>query len=133
MQLKTITDYAIRALLYLLTENGYVPLHEIADHTCISNASLLKSLRKLRDAGWVDSIGGAEGGYRFIGRAGDISLLDVMRVTEDTIRFNRCLEPDGFCSRNATEYCALHKIYEAYQEQTEKYFSSIHLSDLDAE
>ncbi len=97
----------------------------------ISRGSLLKALRKLRDAGWVESTDGVNGGYRLTGKASELlSLLDIMCVTEDTMKLNRCLEDDGYCSRNATTKCAVHELYAGCQAQLEGYFNSVKLSML---
>lgn len=57
-------------------------------------------------------------------------MLDVMKITEDTIRLNRCLEDDRFCSRNAVNHCPVHEVYRRYQEMTDAYFSAISIADL---
>ena len=45
---------------------------------------------------------------------------------EGTTRINRCLDPDGYCSRNGVPTCPVHKFYtriqsyldEAFQDKT---------------
>lgn len=130
MQLKMMTDYAIRVLIYMTGRKMAVTRQEIAAATGITERPLITTLRRLRDTGWVESSIGAEGGWRLIINLDHLSLLDVMRITEDTIRFNRCLEDDQFCSRNAADACPLHEVYERYQEMIEAYFSAITIDDL---
>lgn len=130
MQLKMITDYVIRILLYMQTKGRTVTLREISESMVITENPLKVALRRLRDEGWVESSTGSEGGWRLVKNLEDTSLLDVMKITEDTIRFNRCLEDDQFCSRNAVGVCPVHDIYESYQKITEDYFSAIAIGAL---
>ena len=130
MQLKMMTDYAIRILIYLQSKKLPATRQEISKAMAITEGPLTMALRRLRDAGWLESSSGAEGGWRLAADIDNLSLLDVMRVTEDTIRFNRCLEDDNFCSRDAVGVCPVHDVYKRYQEMTEDYFSSILIVDL---
>ncbi len=130
MQLKMMTDYAIRVLLYLQSKKLPATRQEISKAMAITEGPLTMTLRRLRSAGWLESSSGAEGGWRLAKDIDNLSLLDVMRVTEDTIRFNRCLEDDNFCSRDAVGVCPVHDVYKRYQEMTEDYFSSILIVDL---
>jgi DNA-binding IscR family transcriptional regulator len=36
---------------------------------------------------------------------------------EGKIHLNRCLGDDRFCSRNATEYCEIHKVLQNLQDE----------------
>mgnify|MGYP000879896383 CR=1 FL=1 len=130
MQLKMMTDYAIRILLYMKTKEASITLMEVSEAMGITIGPLTKTLRRLRDEGWVESFTGSEGGWRLIKNVEKISLLDIMRVTEDTIRFNRCLEDDQFCSRNAVGVCPVHDVYKDYQQITEDYFSTVTIGTL---
>lgn len=53
-----------------------------------------------------------------------------MKITEDTVRFNRCLEYDQLCSRNAVGICPVHEVYKHFQKITEDYFSAVTIGDL---
>ncbi len=65
-----------------------------------------------------------------MGDPAKITLLDVMELMEDSVRCNRCLEDDGFCSRYATEHCEVHDIYATFQEIFDWYFGTITIADL---
>ena len=101
MQLKMQTDYAIRVLLYLAGRREPAVTKEMASALGISEGYLPKVTQRLRRAGWVSSSAGVAGGFQLIEDPGKITLYDVMRVTEDTVQINRCLEGDGYCSRFA--------------------------------
>lgn len=53
-----------------------------------------------------------------------------MKLMEDTVKINRCLEEDYFCSRNAVEICDMHKLYQTFQDIYAWYFSSVSIADL---
>lgn len=128
MQLKMMTDYAVRVLLYMMETKEAVTRQEISASMGITERPLTMTLRRLRDAGWVESSTGADGGWRLSINLEHVSLFDVMKITEDTTRFNRCLEDDQFCSRNAVGVCPVHNVYKRYQQITEDYFSAIKIS-----
>ncbi len=130
MQLKMMTDYAIRILIYMQTKGATVTRQEISAAMRITEGPLIMALRRLRDTGWIESSIGSEGGWRLAKAAENLSLLDLMKITEDTIRINRCLENDQFCSRNAVGVCPVHDVYKRYQEITEDYFSLVTIGDL---
>ena len=60
-----------------------VAAFEIADKYGVSAHHLAKVLADLARAGIVESVRGAGGGYRFIGNARRLTLLDVIRLFED--------------------------------------------------
>ena len=130
MQLKMQTDYAIRILIHLATSSGYVAKESMAKSLGIAPNYLPKVVRQLRDVGWVDSSVGYTGGYKLIKDPKSITLLDVMAVTEDTVKINRCLEPDGFCSQKVTTTCPVHQIYCTFQNISDQYFSHVSIHDL---
>ena len=86
-------------------------------------ATLAKPLQK---AGILTTQRGTGGGFALGRRPEDISLYAIINAMEGTTRINRCLEPDGFCSRNGVETCPVHKFYthiqsyldEAFQDKT---------------
>lgn len=130
MQLKSMTDYAIRILMYMQKKGGVVTRQEISKAMGITEGPLIMTLRRLRGAGWLISSSGAEGGWELVKKAETISLLDIMKITEDTTRISRCLEDDEFCSQNAVDICPVHNVYKSYQKATETYFSAITIGDL---
>ena len=60
----------------------------------------------------------------------NISLFDIISSTEVTMKINRCLEEDGFCSRNATDYCSVHKAFLKVQKIYEDSLRAVRISDM---
>ncbi len=131
MQLKLTTDYAVRTLLYLAKNNGrMVSSAEIAGAMHISRKYLMKVCSIMRDAGIVLASPGTDGGYSLAKLPEEIRLYDVVRAMETTIQLNRCLEEDGYCNREATDYCTVHKCYAVMQRKWENFLKGISIADL---
>lgn len=130
MQLNIETDYAVRTVLYLTDKDGYEPSARIADQMVIDREILKKILHRLQKAGIVVGRAGSEGGYALSRPAENISLLSVIETMEGTVKINRCLEKDGYCSRKKSGSCAVHKFYASVQNMLEQAFGNTTIRDL---
>jgi Rrf2 family protein len=84
MKLQKNTQLALYSVLEFAARPGeLVPAAEVADKYGESAHHLAKVLSKLARAGIVESVRGVGGGYRFIGNARRLTLLDVIRILED--------------------------------------------------
>jgi Rrf2 family iron-responsive transcriptional regulator len=96
MRLTRQTNYAIRILMYCEANRGrlsHVP--EIASAYKVSELFLFKILKPLVENGFIDTVRGRNGGIRLAKPATDISLFDVVRVTEDNFSMAECFESDA--------------------------------------
>ena len=126
MQLKQSTDYAIRIVMYLAEKQQIANSEEISTQMCIPQSVVATLAMPLQKAGILTTQRGTGGGFALGRRPEDISLYAIINAMEGTTRINRCLEPDGFCSRNGVETCPVHKFYthiqsyldEAFQDKT---------------
>lgn len=130
MQLNITTDYAIRTVLYLGIEQETKTAKEISEEMCIPQKYLIKVLMKLKKRGLVRSFSGQGGGYLLTKGLADISLKEILQVMETTILINRCMEDDGFCSRNAAAVCPVRKFYCCMQKELEEKYLSISLENI---
>lgn len=130
MQLTITTDYAIRTVICLGTREGCVTAETISTAMCIPQKYLAKILKKLKEAGMVQSISGVNGGYRLIKELSDIRLGEILESMEVTMKINRCLEADEFCSRNAQRTCSVRKFYRVVQEEMEEKIMGITVQEL---
>ncbi len=96
MRLTRQTNYAIRMLMYCAANDGKLSrVPEIARAYGVSELFLFKILQPLVENGLVETVRGRNGGVR-IGRAAkDISLFDVVRVTEENFAMAECFENDA--------------------------------------
>ena len=92
MKLSTKGRYGLRALidLALYSENETVSIQSIARRQNISDSYLEQLMRKLRSAGLIVSVRGAQGGYKLARPANEISVGDVLRALEGSLEAVTC-------------------------------------------
>lgn len=106
MRLTTMTDYALRLLIYL----GQHPQRlcttaEVAQAYGISEAHLTKITHQLGLGGWISTVRGKGGGMRLAHPPAELMLGDLVRAIESDFYLVECLSPTNACS--LTGMCAL--------------------------
>src|SRR5690606_31450312 len=125
MRLTRQTNYAIRLLMYCAVNEGRLSrVAEVAAAYTVSELFLFKILQPLVEARLVETVRGRNGGVRLGRPADEISLFDVVRVTEESFAMAECFENDATecplvdsCGLNA----ALRKALGAFFEVLESY------------
>lgn len=125
MQINVTTDYAIRAVSYLAVKNSITPSSEVASRMGIPKSYILKITNKLQAAGIVERIVGARGGFMLAKNPEKINLYEIIKIMEPTMKINRCLEEDEYCSRFATDNCPIRKFYTRLQNELESKLQEI--------
>ena len=88
MKLQTSSRLAIFAVLELATREGLqLSVADIGQKYGVSSHHLAKVMHVMSRAGLVRSVRGARGGYQFIGNPRRTTLLDVVRLFEDSDAF----------------------------------------------
>ena len=97
MKLSTKGRYGLRALIDLAQygEQEAVSIQSISARQQISDSYLEQLVRKLKKAGLVTSVRGAQGGYRLARPAEEISVGDVLRALEGSIEAVSCQEGEN--------------------------------------
>jgi Rrf2 family transcriptional regulator, nitric oxide-sensitive transcriptional repressor len=98
MRLTTMTDYALRLLMYV----GQHPerlctISEVARVYGISEAHLMKITHQLGLAGWLQTVRGKGGGMRLAAAPGDINVGAVVRSVEPDFAIVDCFTADHAC------------------------------------
>lgn len=130
MQLNITTDYSIRIILYLAIKKEVTSSILIARDMGIPGKYLINLGAKLKYAGLVNTHKGKHGGYSLAKPPEDISIYDILLASEETIKINRCLEQDRYCSRDGAKSCQVRRFYCVAQEKMETYFKSITIADM---
>lgn len=120
MRLTKQTNYAIRMLMYCASNGDRLSrIPDIAKAYTVSELFLFKILKPLVDAGLMETVRGRNGGIRLAQKATDITLLDVVRVTEDNFAMAECFENDAAecplidsCGLNAALRRALNAFFD---------------------
>lgn len=63
-------------------------------------------------------------------RPEEISLMDVINCTESTMAISRFLEKDGYCSRNYSDCCKVHKVLLDLQNTYNNRLENVKISDI---
>jgi Rrf2 family iron-responsive transcriptional regulator len=106
MRLTRQTNYAMRILMYCAANNDRLSrIPEIASAYSVSELFLFKILQPLVENGLVQTVRGRNGGVRLGRPAEQISLFDVVRVTEESFAMAECFESDSDCP--LVDSCAL--------------------------
>lgn len=133
MQFNITTDYGVRICLLLASSARPMTSRELAEGANVSNKYVTVLIRKLKDAGLVLSSLGILGGYLLAKEPEKISLFDIIVAMEGTPLINRCLEPDHFCSRGATEICPVRRNYQSIQNSLHQQLKAVTVAGLMAE
>ena len=106
MRLTRQTNYAMRILMYCAANTDRLSrIPEIASAYSVSELFLFKILQPLVENGLVETVRGRNGGVRLGRPAEQISLFDVVRVTEESCAMAECFESDTDCP--LVDSCAL--------------------------
>ncbi|MBQ6428832.1 MAG: Rrf2 family transcriptional regulator [Oscillospiraceae bacterium] len=131
MMISTRGRYALRILIDLAEhqQDGYITLKEAADRQEISQKYLESIIKILVRADYVEGVRGKGGGYRLSRPANEISVQDVLQLTEGTLVPVACLE-DGAkpCSRRAD--CRTISLWEGLDQVVSEYLSGYTIQDL---
>src|SRR3546814_2980094 len=83
MRLTTLSDYALRVLMYAaIADDRLITIEETAKTYNISRAHLMKVVNILTRTGYIKGVRGRSGGFTLAKRPEDINLGDVVRATE---------------------------------------------------
>lgn len=124
MRLTRQTNYAIRMLMYCAANgNGLSRVPDIARSYGVSELFLFKILHPLVEEGLMETVRGRNGGVKLAKPATEITLLDVVRATEETFSMAECFDNDEVdcplidgCSVNSALRRALGAFFDVLSE-----------------
>jgi Rrf2 family nitric oxide-sensitive transcriptional repressor len=129
MRLTTMTDYAMRLLMYVGSQpDRLCTISEIARAYQISEPHLMKITHKLSRLGWIETIRGKNGGMRLARAARDINLGAVIRDTENDFELVECFVPGNACTLSGQ--CRLTGIVNGALQQFLQHFDNYTLADI---
>jgi Rrf2 family nitric oxide-sensitive transcriptional repressor len=103
MQLSRFTDYTLRVLFYVATnDERRSTLSEVADYYDISIEHLRKVVHALSKSGYLDTYRGKNGGIKLAKKTSDINLAEIIAQAEGQQPLINCGQQMcrlmGFCS-----------------------------------
>lgn len=126
MRLTRQSSYAIRALIYCaVNDPGLSRVADIARANSISELFLFKLIKPLVENGLIETVRGRRGGIRLGRPAGEITLLDAIRLTEESFAMAECFEGGDVscplvdaCDLNAALRQALEAFFNVLENHT---------------
>ncbi|WP_455479819.1 iron-responsive transcriptional regulator RirA [Bartonella sp. B23] len=120
MRLTKQTNYALRMLMYCAdNQESLSQIPEIAKAYAISEFFLFKILQQLVEAGFIKTVRGRNGGVKLAKPAAEISVADVVKVTEDNFYMAECFNTAesncpliDFCGLNTALQKALNAFFD---------------------
>lgn len=107
-------------------------IQSIADHKRIPKKFLEVILLTLRDAGIIGSKRGKEGGYYMVKKLEEVTLADIMRLTDKSLVFLTCLQEDSatcqHCQHAGT--CTIQHSFCEIQTSVTSLFTKKKLADV---
>ena len=131
MKLSTKGRYGLRAIIDLAMngQDGPVPISSIASRQSLSESYLEQLMAKLKKAGLVTSIRGAQGGYFLAKSSDEISVGDILRALEGDINPVDCvaLTQDGKLKCKNSSLCVSKYVWKRINDSiTETVDAIIH-------
>lgn len=125
MKYSKATNYALHTVLFLAaaTPSKFVGVQQLAERQEVSLTYLSKILTKLAKAGIIESVSGANGGYRLKRDWEEISFLDVIHAIEGTASLFDC-------DLNHGSECLIQKVMVSAEEKMEDYLREQKIADL---
>jgi len=125
MKFTKATNYALHTMLALVTASPVKPIgvQQLAESQRVSPTYLSKILTRLVKAGMVESVSGANGGYRLSRRVEDITFLDIIHAIEGTASLFECDFVHG-------EECTIQAVMKEAEEKMEQHLRSTKLVNL---
>ena len=129
MRLTTMTDYALRLLMYVAQQPGRLcTIAEVAQAHGISEAHLMKVTHQLGLQGWIQTVRGKGGGMRLAREAADINLGAVVRGIEPDFELVECFSSGSQCT--LTDRCRLAGVLGSALQHFMAHLDGYSLADL---
>ncbi|MEA4937661.1 MAG: Rrf2 family transcriptional regulator [Paludibacter sp.] len=129
MKLSNTSEYALRILCFMAKdENRLYSAKYLIDELKISDKYLRRLMTDLTKSGFITSIQGRDGGYKFQKSSGEIFLADVINSVEGMDKYTGCAL--GFCECNDKNPCVMHDTWVPVRSEFMKAFTKKTIKDL---
>ncbi|MCC2594821.1 Rrf2 family transcriptional regulator [Pusillimonas sp. MFBS29] len=129
MRLTTMTDYAMRLLMYVGRHpERLCTIAEVAQAYGISEPHLMKITHRLAQRGWLETIRGKNGGMRLAHPPEEINLGAVVRDTENDLALVECFLEGSSCTLSGQ--CNLTAIIEGALQKFMQHIDQYTLADI---
>ena len=106
MRVNKASEYGLLALRYIGSQSEAMSAREISDALKLPYEITAKTLQRLKEAGFIGSTLGTNGGYKLLSPLAEISFAQVIDALEGPIAIVECAQhSDNECQR--TSLCEL--------------------------
>jgi len=134
MKLSTRSRYGLKAIVDIAAWGGdkCVSISSMAGRLGISENYLEQLIIKLKKAGIVESIRGAQGGYVLGRPAEEITVAEILTILEGSLYPVECLDGTGECScgEGSCNPCVTRSVWQKMYDGIFDVVDSIKISDL---
>lgn len=132
MKLSTKGRYGLRAMIDLADYCEEMPqsIANIAARQSISDSYLEQLMAKLKKAGLITSIRGAQGGYVLARESNTISVGDILRALEGDLSPVNCTGIRGEDGCSGSENCVTRNVWKRIDDSIQSAVDSIYLNEL---
>lgn len=99
LKISKLTDYATAVVLFLQKDNKMHSSDQIANGVGLETPTVSKVLKLLTKAGILNSVRGANGGYKVAKDIAEVTLYDVIAAIEGDTAITECTKTLSLCSQ----------------------------------
>lgn len=129
IRVSRLADYASVVMACLARHAGEVmPAAQVGAETQLEAPTVSKLLKRLAQAGLVESFRGATGGYRLARPAANISLAEIVEALDGPIGLTECSIGHAGCQRQA--FCAVSRDWQGIGAAISDALRGVSLADM---
>lgn len=129
LRVSRLADYASVVMACLARHPGEVlPALQVGAEIRLEGPTVSKLLKRLAQAGLVESFRGAAGGYRLARSAKDISLAEIVEALDGPIGLTECSLGHSGCERQP--YCAVSRDWQGIGAAIDNALRGVSLADM---
>lgn len=131
MRISSKGRYALRLMIDLAehTDDGYIPLKDIANRQNISKKYLEQILPLCNKPGILKTTRGNQGGYMLAKAPSEYKIGEILRLTEGSLAPVECLDNDPVgCERSTI--CPTLPVWKGLYKVINEYLDSVSLQDI---
>lgn len=131
MKISTKGRYGLKAVMEIARQQdkGLISMRDLSETTGISASYLEQLFKKLREAGILQSVRGAQGGYALAKPADKITAGEVLRPLEGSMAPTVCAQKD-FKGCREYEFCIESYLYRRIRESIDDVIDAISLAEM---
>jgi FeS assembly SUF system regulator len=129
-RISRLTDYGTMLLVYLAQHDDRLcSASDVALGTHVAQPTVQKLLKVLARTGLVDSVRGAEGGYRLARSADSISAAEILDALEGPVAITECSTVESHCELESM--CQVGDAWQKINKAIRLALTEITLADLE--